>query len=952
MMPISPSPDHPITRSPSNSPPSGTVTFLFTDIEGSTRLWERDAGVMWRALDRHNAILGEAISAHGGYHFKTIGDAFQAAFARAGDAVAACVAAQRALEAEPWSETGPLRVRMALHCGAAEPSPNGDYLAPSLNRLARLLATGYGSQVLLSTALREVVGEHLPAGVSAISLGKHRLRDLLAAEEVWQLVIPGLPATFPPLKSLEGHPTNLPRQATDLIGRDQDVAAVRELLGEAATRLVTLTGPGGVGKTRLALAAAAESLEAFPDGVFFVALAGIEDATLLLPEIAAVLGVREGGGLSLEASVLAYFGEKRLLLVLDNLEQLRPFQDVAAVVAGLLEATPAVRVLATSRAPLRIRAEREWLVAPLATPAAGAAMRGDADVASLAANPAVALFVERARAARPAWTLTPANAVEVAEIARRLDGLPLAIELAAARIRVLMPADILRRLGDALDLLAVRSGDRPDRQQTLRAAIAWSHDLLRADDRAAFRRLGVFSGGFTLEAAEAVFAETPDPRVDALDAIATLVEQSLVRSEEDADFASRYRMLETVRAFAQEELASCGEDAELRTAHARWAEAFARDSDEHVLGPDSGEWLSRYEREHDNFRAALGWAIDHDPNDLGLRATESLWRFWELHGHYAEGRSWLTRALAAAEGASQKLRALALDGFGSIAWRQGDLLAAALAYEESLATWRASGERRSAGGTLSNLGTVRELQGDYETAQVLQEEALAIAREIGDPLRVAQALNNLALVVWNKGDTTRATALMEESVAIKRRAGNRVGTAVTLSNLAMLADEAGDAERAIRYMEEALAIDRELGNPDGIAHSLGNLASMISPTGDLKQAAALDAEALELRRDLGDQLSIVYSFDGIGATAARAGLPDAGTRLFGAAERLRDELGAPIPPSDRHRYDTGVALSRAVMADAAFFQAWAAGRALNVDEAIAEALHIAREIANTEAPPD
>ncbi len=598
---------------------------------------------MWRALDRHNAILGEAIRAHGGYHFKTIGDAFQAAFAGAGDAVAACVAAQRALAAEPWPETGPLRMRMALHCGAAEPSPNGDYLAPSLNRLARLLATGCGGQVLLSAALRDAVSDELPDGVTAISLGKHRLRDLLEAEEVWQLVIPGLPATFPPLKSLEGHPTNLPRQPTDLIGRDQDVVAVRGLLTEESTRLVTLTGPGGVGKTRLALAAA-ESLEAFPDGVFFVALAGIEDAKLLLPEVAAILGVREAGGLSLEESVLAYLRDKRLLLVLDNLEQLRPFEEEAAVVAALLETIPEVRVLATSRAPLRIRAEREWLVVPLATPESGWAVRSDADIAALAVNPAVAFFVERARAARPVWRLTNANAGEVAKIARRLESRPLAIELAAARIRVLSPGDILRRLGDALDLLATRTGDRPDRKQILRAAIAWSHDLLRSEDRAAFRRLGVFSGGFTL-AAEAVLAEAPDPQVDALDAVAMLVEQSLIRTEEDADIETRYRMLETVRAFALEELASCGEDAAVRGAHPHWAEAFARDAKTHVLGPESGEWLSRYEREHDNFRAAIGWAIEHDPSQLGLRVPESLWRFWELRGHYAEGRSWLERAL-------------------------------------------------------------------------------------------------------------------------------------------------------------------------------------------------------------------------------------------------------------------------------------------------------------------
>jgi predicted ATPase/class 3 adenylate cyclase len=933
------------------TPPSGVVTFLFTDIEGSTRLWERDATTMWPALERHNAILGAAIRAHGGYHFKTIGDAFQAAFMDPIAAVAACVDAQRALHAEPWPGTGPVRVRMALHRGPADPSPNGDYLAPSLNRLARILATGYGGQVLLSSAAQDAVSERLPDDVTAISLGKHRLRDLLEAEEIWQLIILGLPATFPPLKSLEGHHTNLPQQPTALIGRDAEIASLRDLLADESTRLVTLTGPGGVGKTRLALAAAADSLETFPDGIFLVTLAGVDAAALLLPEVAAVLGVREGGGLSLEESVLTYLGGKRLLLVLDNLEQLKPFETAASIIARLLDAAPGICVLTTSRAPLRIRAEQEWPVSPLATPEPGVDVEGETALAALATTPAVALFVERARAARPAWRLTPGNAADVAEIARRLDGLPLAIELAAARVRVLTPAEILRRLGGALDLLAARSGDRPDRQQTLRAAIAWSHDLLRFEDQVAFRRLGVFSGGFTLEAAEKVLAETPDPWIDPLDAVTVLVEQSLIRTEEDALGETRYRMLETVRTFALEELSRSGEDDAVRSAHARWVDAFSRDADTHVLGPDSGEWLSRYEREHDNFRAAIAWAIEHDPLDLGLRVPESLWRFWELRGHYTEARGWLERALATGSEALPKLRALALDGLGSIAWRQGDLVTAARAFEESLGIWRATGERRAIGGTLSNLGTIMELRGDLERAQALQEESLTIARETGDPLRIASALNNLSLVIWNKGDTGRATALLEESAAIKRKQGNWVGLAITLNNLGMLAAEDGNADRAIAYMEEALAIERKLGNPTGIADSLGNLAGLIAPTGDVASAAALDAEALEMRRDLGDRLSLAHSLDSIAATASRAGFPEAGARLYGASERLREELGAPIPPSERGHYEAGLTMTRSVIGDEAYDRAWAAGRALSLDDAVAEALYIARQIAQSAASP-
>jgi predicted ATPase/class 3 adenylate cyclase len=927
--------------------PSGIVTFLFTDIEGSTRLWERDAAAMRPALERHNTILGDAIRAHGGYHYKTIGDAFQTAFLDPKAAVAACVAAQRALDAEPWPETGPIRVRMALHRGAAEPTPAGDYMAPALNRLAPLLSAGHGGQVLLSAAVREAVAEHLPDGVIMASLGKHWLRDLMEAEEIWQLVIPGLPSTFPPLKSLEAHHTNLPRQPTALIGREDELADLRDLLAQEETRLITLTGPGGVGKTRLALAAAADSLETFPDGVFLVALSGVEDASLLLPEVAAVLGVREGGGLSLEESVHVYLGGKRLLLVLDNLEQIKPFEAAAAVIARLLDVASTVRVLATSRAPLRIRAEQEWPVDPLSTPEPAVDVGGEVALAGLAATPAVALFIDRARATRPDWRLTPENAADVAEIARRLDGLPLAIELAAVRIRVLTPAEILRRLGGALDLLEARTGDRPDRQQTLRAAIAWSYDLLPVENQVAFRRLSVFSGGFTLEAAEKVLAETPDPWLDALDAVSVLIEQSLIGTEEDSLGDTRYRMLETVRAFVLEKLEESGEDAIVRGAHARWIEAFSRDTDKYVIGPSSGEWLERLEREHDNVRSAIAWAIDSDPGDLGLRVPESIWRFWQIRGHYAEGRRWLERALAASQGAPERLRARALDGLGGISWRQGDLVSAARAFEESLAIWRANGDRRALGGTLTNLGTVIELQGDLDRAQALQEEALAIFRELNEPLRLATALNNLALVIWNKGDNQRATTLLEESAAIKRKEGNRVGLASSLNNLGMLAAESGDVDRARAYLEETLVIDRELGDPSGISDSLGNLAGLIAPTGDVARAAALDAEALEMRRDLGDRLSIAHSLDSIAATASRAGIPESGARLYGASQRLREELGAPIPASELTRYQTGLDITRSALGEEASERAWAAGRALPLDDAITEALRVAQEIAQT-----
>src|SRR5215207_8246865 len=478
--------------------PSGTVTFLFTDIEGSTRLWERDPDAMRAAVARHDDLLGSAVQDHHGFLYKHVDDAVQAAFLRPTDALSAALTAQRALAEECWAETGPLRVRMALHAGEASPDPLGDYhQVACLNRLARLLAAGHGGQILLTEVVRHQVGGVLPTGVSLIDLGKHRLRDLLEPEQVSQAVIAGLPDHFPPLKSLERHPTNLPIQPNPLVGREAELVTLSDLLMHEDVRLVTLTGVGGTGKTRLALQVAADLLDRFDDGAFFVDLAPLADPAFVLPTIAATLGIREAGDRSLRDSLVAYLTGKHLLLLLDNFEHLLA---ASSVVADLLAACAELKVLATSRAPLHVRAEREFPVPAMALPdpAGPPALHRLAEVA------AVTLFVQRAQAAKPDFALTAENAAAVADLCVRLDGLPLAIELAAARVKLLPLPALLTRLERRLPVLTGGPRDLPARQRTLRDTIAWSHDLLSPQEQTLFRQLSVFAGGATLEAVEAV----------------------------------------------------------------------------------------------------------------------------------------------------------------------------------------------------------------------------------------------------------------------------------------------------------------------------------------------------------------------------------------------------------------------------------------------------------------
>ncbi|MGH2618229.1 MAG: ATP-binding protein, partial [Thermomicrobiales bacterium] len=610
--------------------PSGTVAFLFTDIEGSTKRWEEAPEAMWVAVERHFAILRDAITAQHGVLFKTVGDAVQAAFPAVPNAVAAAVAAQLALGKEDWGRLGPLRVRMAIHAGEAMPK-DGDYLAPTLNRLARVMGAGFGEQILLTETAR-ALATPLPVGFSLRDLGQHRLRDLLEAESIFQLAGPELRSDFPALKSLDALPNNLPAQPTPLLGRERELAALHELLLTPKSRLVTLVGAGGTGKTRLALQAAAEVLDHFPDGVWWVPLADVSDPNLALPTIAAALGVRESAAEPLGATLAAYLSSRKTLLLLDNFEQV---VDAAPFIDDLLDAAPGLVVIATSREPLRLRAEREYAVNPLPLPQ----RRAGVSLEEALGSPAVQLFVHRALSVKPSFALEAGNVADVVAICRRLDGLPLAIELAAARVRLLPPAALLARLDRSLSILTGGARDLPARQQTLRAAIAWSYDLLNAAERALFARLAIFAGGFSLEVAEAVCSAAGELPLDLLDGVDSLVQKSLLRQEFAPGSGDRFGMLATIREFALERMQDLPEVDDLRQAHADTFLTVAKGANWDDFAGQA-DLLHQLEADHANYRQAIGFYEQQGDDGLAkrLRLAAALAYFWWLRGHFAEGR--------------------------------------------------------------------------------------------------------------------------------------------------------------------------------------------------------------------------------------------------------------------------------------------------------------------------
>lgn len=1024
--------------------PTGTVTFLYTDIEGSTRLLqaleEQYADVV--AEQRRQVI--EGVQSHVGVVVDAVGDNVFAAFARAKDAAAAAVEIQRSIVTYHWPTSGPVRVRMGLHTGEPVRVEAG-YVGIDVHRAARIGAAGHGGQILLSQTTRELIADELPLGAHLRDLGQHRLKDLARPLHLYQLSVPDLPSDFPSLKTLSVLPNNLPNLLTTFVGRDREMADIKEKLKR--NRLVTLVGIGGGGKTRLALQVAADLLDTYPDGVWLAELTTLTDAALISHTAASILGIREEPGRPILQTLLDYLKPRKLLLILDSCEHL--LRETAGLAHTVLHASPNLHILATSREPLHVKGEATYLVSSLRVPDTSAVTDEQ-----LVEFEATQLFIDRAVAVLPTFTPQGEKAETVATICRRLDGIPLAIELAASRIRALSLEQIAERLDDRFALLIGPRVDDPQ-HQTLQATMDWSYDLLSPHEQVAMRRVAVFHGGFTLDAADRVCGDELLDSAEMLDLVTNLVDKSLIQYQHEK---ARYDLLETVRQYAWNRLQKAGETQQVRARHLDFFLNLAETADLHLRTAEAAAWLDRIEVEHDNLRAALRWSFERADVASAARIGAAGWWFWLVRGHWSEGLDWLDRILRGIGQAA--IRAKILNGAAMLAEYQSDYERAeafadeALAFcqglndnpgvahalgslaeiqrargeydlvvalaersialfhavgdlwggafsrlvlgstierddrsravsllEESLRLFRIVGDPWGTVNALTRLGRTARAQGDYARAAALFTECRVLSEQLRDDRGVAAALAQLGFVMRMRGDYDIARKLVTQSLALFERLGHKSLSTYPQAELAVLELYEGHGETAARLLKEAVDICRQsAGDKLGLAACLNRLGVVRQVEGALEEARALYKESLTYFRDLHDKLGMASCLSDLGKLHLSEGIPEdaarlqreslvlrsefgtnhgvaecmeriaaiaakrsdytRAARLFGAANSTRENIGVPLPPTERSDRERSIGAVKSELGDTEFTAAWLEGRALKLEQAIDYALEV------------
>jgi predicted ATPase/class 3 adenylate cyclase len=904
--------------------PSGTVTFLFTDIEGSTQLWEKNPEAMKDALAKHDLILREAIESNNGQVIKSTGDGVHCVFETAIDGIEATLSAQRNLQV--LKNDIQIKIRMGLHTGEAELRA-ADYHGQALNRAARIMAAGSGGQILLSSVTAELAREHLPAHVSLLDLGEHHLKDLIRPERIFQLLSPDLPKDFPALKSLNILPNNLPPQLTSFIGREREMQEAKKLLGSA--RLLTLIGPGGTGKTRLSLQVAADQLSEFKDGAWLVELAPLTDPAFIISTIADVLELHEVPGIPLMNVVVDYLRAKQILLILDNCEHL--IEESAQIADQFLLACPQLKIIASSREALGIAGETVYRVPSLSLP--------DRSSNALMDSESTRLFIDRATKAEPRFHLTDHNASSIAQICQRLDGIPLAIELAAARVKLFTPEQIAERLDDRFRLLTGGSRTALPRQQTLRALIDWSYQSLNETEQRALRRLAVFSGGWTFEAAEAVVGEA-----DALEGLLGLVNKSLVNVEEQ-NGKSRYRFLETIRQYAMEKLLESGEAIEVRNRHLDYFLQSTKQSpqgEQRLFGalPDDIEWMDRMESEHDNLRAALEWSTANHP-DKALRLIDAVGNFWMGRDYNLEARGWyqtiLERAKSLPNMEGELARVYGILGWSSIV--VGDHKTGRDAAEAGIALARKVNETTTMGRLLGLIALACMFQGDFSASEKALTEAEMIARQKGLMEQLATVLTIRAQLAYTGyRDLVQAKTYLEEVVSLGPALQNKWANAMSLFGLARVAGGMGDLETArVKFLESA-DLAKKLGNKRQVYSCYSELAHILRENGELDEPLAIYRDLLPKWKDIGHRAAVTHELECIAYILAKKKYHQRATTILGATESLREMIDSVSTPMERVEYEKEVSALRAKISESEFKNAWAEGQKLTMDETIVLAM--------------